>query len=114
MVGDFFQIIKRVKPSGVAVTPDGLKRITADRLQPPELERGWRQGLIRPFVQISQDIHFSLAAGARAMAPQFFQWHKTLAAIVPFDGELVANCLNIRRPHEPRDYSASTEPSSRS
>src|SRR5882672_10174882 len=79
------QIIEGEKPRAVAITPQRLHGIAADHRQPLELKRGGRERLVRVLVEVAHDIHLALAAGAGTMAAQFFELHKALAAIVPFD-----------------------------
>ena len=82
------------------VAPNWLEGVTTDIADPAQLKRRWRQRLVRPFVNMAHDVRLAFAAGARTMAAQFFQRHKTLAAIVPFDGQLVADGLDICGLHD--------------
>lgn len=54
------------------------------------------------FVQLAQDIHFTLAARAWAGAAQFLQRNEALFAVIPPDGQFIADVLNVRRTHVQR------------
>ena len=83
----------------MAIGPEGLNGVTAYRGDAPQLERLRRERAVRIFVNIAHDIHLAFAAGARAASAQFFQVDKALRAVVPFDGELLANGLDVNWSH---------------
>jgi hypothetical protein len=47
----------------------------------------------------SPNIRFALANRAGTTPPRFFQRNKTLAAIVPFDGQFIPDGLEVERAH---------------
>ena len=88
-------IIEGKNPRGVAVTPNRLNCVTADLRDPPQLKRLRRQRLVRTFVKNAHDIPLSFAPRTWAVAPHRLQSQKALAAVVPFDGQFLANLLNV-------------------
>src|SRR5215471_7449406 len=83
----------------MSISPGGLNAVGTNPRNSSQLKRSRCKRLLRPFVNVAHDIHLAFAAGARAMAAQFFQRDKSLGAIVPLDGQLVADGLNIERLH---------------
>jgi len=83
----------------MTIAPGRLNRIAPHIRDAQQSGALGRQRLIRVFVNVAQDIGFALAPGARATTTQRLQWHKALRAIVPFDGQFLANLLNIDRSH---------------
>ena len=83
----------------MTVTPDGFDGVAADIGNSHELKCRRRQWSVRMLVEITHDVHFPFAAGARTVAKQFFQPHKTFAAVLPSDRQLLSDWLNIRRSH---------------
>lgn len=95
----FAEVVEREQSRAVAVRPKRLHGVATHHRQTREMERIRRERLVRVLVKVAHDVHLALAAGARAMAPELLQLHKTLAAIVPLDGQLVADGLNVDRSH---------------
>src|SRR6266516_3335447 len=86
----------------MAVAPNRLNGVTTDIGDAAELRRLRRQRLVRLLIDIPHDVTLAFASGARTSASQRFQPHKTFAAVMPSDGQFVANLLNIRRTHDRR------------
>jgi len=84
----------------MAIRPNRLDGIPAYIDQPHELKRPRRQRLLRAFVKIPHDVALALASGAGTLAAQFFQGNEALAAIVPLDGHLDADLLDVHRFHK--------------
>jgi len=83
----------------MSVVPGRLDTVPAHQRETPPLERRWWQRLVRSFVKMPQHIHLALTTRARTGSSQFVQCHKTLAAIVPFDGQFLPDNLNVQWPH---------------
>src|SRR6186997_1020837 len=83
----------------MTIAPRRLNRITPDIRDAQQSGALGRQRLIRVLVNVAQDIGLALAPGARATTTQRLQRHEALRPIVPFDGQLLANLLNIDRSH---------------
>lgn len=83
----------------MSVRPNRLDGIAAHIDHPHKLERPRPQDLIRPLVNISHDVPLPLAAGARAVTSQRFNRDKALLPIIPFDGQFVADLLDVRGLH---------------
>jgi len=96
---DLLQILERVKTGRVAVAPDRLYGVTADICDASEFESRWRQRPIRVLVKVAHHVDLAFAARAGTTSSQCFQTHKILAAILPLDGQLSADLLDIDRLH---------------
>lgn len=83
----------------MAVSPKWLHRVATYIAKPHQLKRARTQLLFRSLIDIAHDVRFSLARGAGTMPPKLFQRHKTFAAIVPLDGQFIADRLNVQRFH---------------
>lgn len=55
--------------------------------------------LVGGFVEIAHDIHFAFTAGAGAGAAEFFERDETFLAVLPFDGEFLADGLEVGGAH---------------
>ena len=95
-----FQIVKRINPRCVSVRPNRLNSIAAHADKPNQLKGRRCQRPVGILIDIPQNVRFTLAIRARATAPQPFQWNKTLTAIIPFDGQFLADLLKIQRSHQ--------------
>jgi hypothetical protein len=84
----------------VAIGPKGLDPVAANKIEACQLKRVRREGFLRPFVQLAHDVLFPLATGARAGAAQSLQRNEILRAILPFDGQLRSNLLQIQKKHD--------------
>ena len=87
------EVFKGEKAGCVAVGPDWLHSVASDAVQPDQLKRLGRQGFGRILVKIAHDIGFTFATRAWAITAQFLQGDKTFSAVLPLDGELIANRL---------------------
>ena len=83
----------------MTITPDWLNCVAPDISDTQQASALLGHWLIRVLVNVAQDIGLALAPGARATTTQRLQRHKALRAIVPFDGQFLANLLNIDRSH---------------
>src|SRR4051812_9210232 len=83
----------------MAVAPAGLEGVTADVFDVAQLEGERSQRFVRRLVNITHDIAFARATGARTRAPQFFQSDERFLARIPFDRELLTDDLDVDRFH---------------
>jgi hypothetical protein len=90
--------LKAVDAGGVPVVPAGLHRVTADNFEPSKLkavigvtDRAWAGH------NISEHIRFAAAGRTWTRAPEKLEIEIRLDSVVPLDGELIANLLNVRR-----------------
>lgn len=83
----------------MSVRPEGLDRIPPHSSQAAQLETRSGERSLRAFVEVSHDIPFALTPGTRTRPPQNFETDKPLGAIIPSQGQLVANLLNINQTH---------------
>ena len=83
----------------MAVGPNRLERVAADVRDADELKRLGREWPVGIPINVSHDVRFALAAGAWTAPAKRFQSHKAFVAIVPFDGQLFSNPLNVGRSH---------------
>src|SRR5438477_414800 len=97
--GNLAQILERIKPSRMAVAPNWLDRVPANGGDAPQLKCRRRQRSVRIPVNLAHDVHLSLAPGTGTASAQRFQPHKAFTAIIPFDGQVLAHLLNVRRSH---------------
>ena len=81
------------------IRPDGLDGITAHHDQSDQLKSRWFQRPLRTSIDVPQNVCFTLAIGAWATAPQLLKLDETLAAVVPFDGQFIADSLNVQWTH---------------
>lgn len=88
----------------MAVCPLRLNGISSHFSESQELEGLRRKRFWGVLVNVSHDIHFAFAARARAMPAQFFKGDITLVPVIPFDGKLVSNLLNIDWDHKNGQY----------
>lgn len=93
------KILEGKNAGAVAVGPNGLDGVAADIDHAHESKGARGERLIGPLVEVPHDVPLSLAARARAMSAHGFQRDKTLAAIVPFDGQFAADLLDVRWLH---------------
>jgi len=83
----------------MTITPDWLNCVAPDISDAQQASALLGHWLIRVLVNVAQDISLALAPGARTTTTQRLQRHKALRAIIPFDGQFLANLLNIDRSH---------------
>ena len=79
----------------MAVAPNRLKRIAADVGHTNELESVWSQRPVGMLINIAQNIDFALAPRARTTPAQGCQRNIAFPAIRPFDGQFIADALNV-------------------
>jgi len=84
----------------VAVGPDGLDGVSADRDNLVEPEGSGVQGAGGSFVQVPEHVALALAAGAGTGAAQGFETQVTLGAVILLDGEFVTDVLDVRGAHD--------------
>jgi hypothetical protein len=88
------QISKAVNSTTVSIRPAWLQRITAHKIEAGELETLLR--VIHARAQdIAEHIRFAAARGAWTYTPQRFEIEKRLFPVVPSNGKLIADLLNV-------------------
>ena len=88
------QISKAINSAGVSIRPAWLHRITAHKIEAGELETLVR--VIHARAQdIAEHIRFAAARGAWTYTPQRFEIEKRLLPVVPGNGKLIADLLNV-------------------
>ena len=80
----------------MSICPNRLNGIATHMGKPDQLECRRRQLSFGIFMNIPQDIRFTLAAGAGTPSPQRFQRNETFIPVIPFDGQFLANQLNVQ------------------
>jgi hypothetical protein len=78
----------------MAITPAGLKRVTADQLPTQKLKTRRRITHLRPG-NISQNIRLAATTGAGTRAAQPFQREIRFRVIVPVNGKLASDQLDV-------------------
>jgi hypothetical protein len=79
----------------MTVPPRGLQRVSADNLPAAQREAVLRVADLRSF-EVAEHIRFPGASRAWASPTQCFEGQKSLRSVIPSDGQLRANGLNIR------------------
>jgi hypothetical protein len=103
--GKSSKILETVDPGIVPIAPPGLQSISAYNIEARQLKAVVGIGNVRS-QNIAQNVGFTAAGRARTGAPQKLQIEIRLRAIVPSNGELVSDLLNVRRlqSHGPLTY----------
>ena len=83
----------------MAIRPIWLNGVGANPAQASELKSLRSKWPVRIFVEVSHDVHFAFATGARTMTPEFFKMHKLFAAVFPPNRQLISNLLNVQGFH---------------
>jgi hypothetical protein len=83
----------------MAIGPDGLDGVIADRLDPEELEGRGGEGAVGSFVQLAEGVDLAFAPGAWAGTAEVIEADEGLGSVVPADGEFVADDLEVDRAH---------------
>jgi hypothetical protein len=89
-----FQVLKRIEAGVVAVFPRGLDGITPDKRIVAHPETGRFVTDLRLF-DTAHDVRLTAASRARAMAPHVFERKVRLCAVVPDEGQFIADELNV-------------------
>ena len=84
----------------MAILPDGLNGVPADSFDPDKLKSLRRKRTVGVFVEIAHDVDLAFASGARTTATKFLQADEIFMAIVPFDGDFLADLLEVYRAHD--------------
>lgn len=79
----------------MTIAPKRLKRVGPDAHDSTQLKRGGLERGSRSLVKVAHDIPFTLAPGTRTAATQLLEWDEGLLSIVPFDGEFLADVLDV-------------------
>jgi hypothetical protein len=88
------QISKAINSAAVSIRPAWLQRITAHKVEVGKLETLLR--VIHARAQdIAEHIRFATARGTWAYTPQRFEIEKRLLPVIPRNGKLIANLLNV-------------------
>jgi hypothetical protein len=90
------QISKAVNSAAVSIRPAWLQRITAHKNEAGKLETLLRVIHVRS-QDMAEHIRFATARRTWTRTPQRFEIKKRLLPIVPGNGKLIANLLNICR-----------------
>ena len=88
------QVSKAVNSSVMPVGPARLKGITANELKSRQLKTFFVMGHKRTR-NVTEHVRFAATRCARTRAPQQFQFEIRFRAIVPHNGQLVANLLDV-------------------
>src|SRR5215831_1395488 len=88
------EISKAINPTAVSVGPTRLHCITAHQVESNKLEALVGVAYMRTD-NVTEHIRLAAASCAWARAPQQFEFQKRFGAVVPDNGNLVANLLNI-------------------
>src|SRR2546425_655706 len=93
------QVIEGIDSARMSVSPLRLNRITADGRDTNKLKgRGWKR-FRRSLVDLAHNIGLAFASGAGTISAEVFQRDIGFGAIIPLDGQFVADVLNINRFH---------------
>lgn len=92
----------------MSIIPKWLNRIAANRDKSFQFKCHRRQRLGRRLIHISEDIHLALAARAGTSSPEFFQRNEALRAILPADGKLASDLLDVACSHASQGKSISS------
>jgi hypothetical protein len=88
------QISKAINSASVSIRPAWLQRITAHKIEAGELET--LLGVIHARTQdIAEYIRFATACCTWTYTPQRFQIEKRFLPVVPGNGKLIADLLNV-------------------
>jgi hypothetical protein len=77
----------------VAVLPEGLQRITSDRLKRTQLKTARLEGALGPFDD-PEHVGLALTHGAGTGPAEKFQREEGFPAVVPGNGELIADHID--------------------
>src|SRR5690349_14419764 len=88
----------------MAITPDWLDGVATNQLelQQPKCLRS--EGTLGGSVNIAHHVRFPLATCTRAGTAELLERNERLTAIVPADGEFVADRLQVQGPHTGNRY----------
>jgi hypothetical protein len=88
------EISKAINPGAVAIRPAGLQCITAHQIESDKLEALVGVADMRTHY-LTEHIRLAAASRARARAPQQFEFQKRFGAVIPGNGQLVSDLLDI-------------------
>lgn len=98
-VGQAEQVVEGEQTGVVAVGPDGLNGVAPDGSELTQLKRGGLERLGGAFVELAENVPFPLASRAGAGSPQGIEAEIALAAILPLDGQFLADGLEVFGAH---------------
>lgn len=98
-MGQAEQVVEGEQPGVVAVGPDGLDGVAPDGSELTQLKRSGRERADWPPVELAEHVPFPLAFRAGAGSPQGIEAEIALAAILPPDGQFLADGLEVFRAH---------------
>ena len=98
-LADLSQVFKGINARCMPIGPGWLDPISPYLRQPTQPESLVIERWFGPFVEMAHNVGLPFATCAGTSAPQFFQWDKSLAAIIPLDRQLVCDRLNVQGPH---------------
>src|SRR5437879_2215371 len=88
------QILKAVNAGAVSIAPARLQRVTADNFEPGELKTFVRVSHVQSG-DIAEHIRLAAARRARTRAAQKLQIEERLCLVVPLNGQLTPDLLNV-------------------
>jgi hypothetical protein len=89
------EISKAINPGTVSVGPTGLECITAHQIESDKIEALIGVAHVRTH-NLTEHIRFAAARRAWTRASQPFKFQKGFGAVVPSDGQLVSDLLDVR------------------
>jgi hypothetical protein len=100
------EISKAINAGAVSIRPTGLECITAHQIESDKLEAFVSVAYVRTH-NLTEHIRLAATSRARARASQQFEFKKRFGAVIPGNGELVSDLLDVRwlKPHvSPRSF----------
>ena len=88
------EISKAINPRAVSIPPAGLQCITAHKIEPDKL-KAFVGVAHKRTDNVTEHIRLPAASGARARAPQQFEFQKRFGAIIPGNGQFVSDLLDV-------------------
>src|SRR5580765_3950614 len=90
------EISKAINPGAVSIGPAGLQCVTAHQIESDKLEALVRVAHVRTR-NVTEHIRLAATSRARAGTPQWFEVQKCFCTVVPGDGDLVSDLLDVAR-----------------
>jgi hypothetical protein len=93
------QIVEGKQSRGMAIAPDGPDRVATHVVHARQLKRRRGQRTVGCLVEVAHDVRLPVAPGAGAITAELFELHEGFAAVVPLDGQFVADDLDVGWAH---------------
>src|SRR5213592_4304908 len=90
------EILKTVDAGAVTVAPARLNCVTTDNIETGQLKTAFRVTYVRSH-NVSENVGLAAAGRAWARAPEKLQIEIRFDPVVPLNGELISDLLNVRR-----------------